>query len=148
MAARHNGRADSVVRESTTSKNRERQNSMKLARVMTALGVALTASSVMSGVAYADFVCEDVGPVNQGLVCVDDEFDTGYVATSIASATTVTVFLNNGDGTIVRGDTAGFDVNGKVVANAATVDPGGSDSDTANPGELPIVTHDVRLFAG
>lgn len=121
---------------------------MKLARVMTALGTAAAASLMMGGVAYADFVCEDEGPVGEALVCVDDEFNTGYVATGIANATTVTVFLNNGDGTIVRGDTAGFDENGKVVANAATVEPGGSDSDTANPGELPIVAHDVRLFAG
>ena len=121
---------------------------MKLARVVTALGAALAASSVMGGVAFADFVCEEVGPVNQGLVCEDDQFGTGYVATGIADATSVTVFLNNGDGTIVRGDTAGFDADGRVVANAATVEPGGSDSDTVNPGDGPIVTHDVRLFAG
>ena len=121
---------------------------MKLARVMTALAATLAASSVMGGVALADFVCEKTDAVNITLECPDDQFNTGYVATGIANATSVTVILNDGDGTIVRGDTAGFDVNGRSVANAAVVVPGDSDSDTANPGELPIVTHEVRLFAG
>jgi hypothetical protein len=103
----------------------------------------------MGGVAYADLVCDVSGDVTEPLVCEDDEFNTGYVATGIADANTITVFLNDGDGTIVRADSSGFDINGRAVgANAAVVEPGGSDSDEANQGELPIATHDLRLFAG
>jgi hypothetical protein len=123
---------------------------MKLARVMTALATALTASSMMSGVAYADLVCDKTGNVGELVECDDPVFGTGYEATSVANATSVTVTLFGGDGTIVRADSSGFDINGRAVgANAAVVDPaGGSDTDQANQGELPIATHDLRLFAG
>src|SRR5688572_22397144 len=109
---------------------------MKRAKIMTALTLAVAASSVTS-VALAALVCEQTAGVQVPLVCTDDQFDTGYQAVGVADSTTVTVSLNAGDGTPVRADTAGYAADGDQVARAVTVEPGGSESDTKPPAEDP-----------
>jgi hypothetical protein len=120
---------------------------MKLASVVTTLALAVTASWGMGTVAFAGLICEQSAAVQTVINCID-QFNTDYLAAGFADANSVTVVLSNGDGSPVRADTAGFDAQGNQVARAVTVTPGSSESDTKDPGDAPIVTHDLLLFAG
>jgi hypothetical protein len=116
---------------------------MKFATVVTPLTLAVVAACGMGSVAFAK-PC-DQGPVERPLLCVDLH-RTNYFAQAFADANSVTVVLTTGDGSPVRADTAGYDEDGTTVAGVVNVVPGSVESDTKDPGDKPIVTHDLLLL--